>query len=91
MRIEVQLPGLLADCAGGARRVSVDAPTVAGALDALFATYPLLRVHLADESRQLHRHVLVFYNDTSTRHLPSLDVPLNAGDRLHVIQAVSGG
>jgi sulfur-carrier protein len=92
VRVEITLPGLLAEsCTGGERHVFVEATTVAGALDALLAAHPLLRVHLYDESMRLRRHVLVFYNDTSTKLLPSTDVPLQDGDRLTVVQAVSGG
>jgi hypothetical protein len=92
VRIEITLPGLLAEsCTAGERHVFVEASTVAGALDALLAAHPLLRVHLYDESLKLRRHVLVFYNDTSTRLLPTTDVPLQPSDRLTIIQAVSGG
>lgn len=91
MQIEIHLPGLLADCVGGRRRADVEAETLGGALDALLETQPLLRIHLVDETRRLRPHVLVFYNDTSTKLLPSLDVLLKPGDRLHVVQAVSGG
>ena len=40
---------------------------------------------------QLRQHVLLFYNDESTRWLDTLDVPLRPGDRLEIVQAVSGG
>jgi molybdopterin synthase sulfur carrier subunit len=34
---------------------------------------------------------LIFYNEESIAWLERLDVPLRPGDRLHVLQAVSGG
>jgi sulfur carrier protein ThiS len=57
----------------------------------MLEAYPLLGVHLYDEKRQLRKHVLVFYNDESIKRMSDLDIPLRAGDRLTIVQAVSGG
>lgn len=89
--IEVHVPTLLRDCTGGRNSVTIKATTLAEALRCLRETYPLLRVHLYDESEQLRPHVLIFYNEESTRWLEHLDVPLRPGDRLEILQAVSGG
>lgn len=91
MKIEVSVPGLLRDCTGGRNRFELEAETVSGAIEALFAAYPLLRVHVYDEAGEVRRHVLLFYNDDNIAWMESLDVPLRAGDKLHVFQAVSGG
>lgn len=89
MRLDVAIPALLADSIGEAC-VRVEAETVAQAVEQLIA-HPKLGPLIFDESRALRRHVLLFYNDTSTRHLDSLDISLKAGDTLTVVQAVSGG
>jgi molybdopterin converting factor small subunit len=89
--LEVRVPTLLRDCTGGASPVTIEAATLSEALERLRETYPLLRVHLYDEAQQLRPHVLIFYNEESTRWLERLDVPLRPGDRLEIIQAVSGG
>ena len=91
MQIDVTIPGMLLDCTGGQRHVSVDATTIQSALDALLTAYPLLRVHLYDEQSQVRKHVLIFYNDENIKRMPRLDVPLKPTDRLHIVQAVSGG
>ena len=91
MVLEVTVPALLSDCVGGVTTVSVDAPTLAGGLERLMETWPLLRVHLYDERRALRPHVRIFYNGENIAWLPSLDIPLKEGDRLYVLQAVSGG
>lgn len=91
MHLEVAIPGLLRDCTGGAARVTVEATTISDALDRLLGAWPLLRVHLFDETGRLRRHVLIFHNQDSIARLPHLDVPLRHGDRLQIIQAVSGG
>jgi molybdopterin synthase sulfur carrier subunit len=91
VKIEIQLPSLLADSAGGKRRFSLEAQTLAGALEAMLTTYPLLRPHLYDEAMRVRKHVLIFFNDENLATLKDRNVPLKAGDRLQVIQAVSGG
>ena len=91
MALEVALPGLLRDCAGGRRTVWVEGATLAEALAGLDTAYPLLHVHLYDEAGRLRPHVLIFYNDESIAWLERLDLPLQPGDRIQVLQAVSGG
>lgn len=88
-RIEVRLPGLLAQIVGGSKWLEVEADTVRGAVDRLLIEYPVLKVHLFDESGELRPHVNLFHNETNTRS--SMDVPVQSGDDLTVIQAVSGG
>lgn len=89
--IEVRIPGLLRDCTEGRGRVEISAATVSGAIEALLAAHPRLRIHIFDEQGELRRHILLFLNQTNVKELPGLDHPLNAGDRLSVVQAVSGG
>jgi molybdopterin converting factor small subunit len=91
MEIQVTVPTILRDCTGGQVQFTLQASTLAEALERLRERYPLLRVHLYDEEERLRPHVLIFYNSESTRWLDSLDVALRPGDRLEVIQAVSGG
>lgn len=89
--IKVTLPALLAQCVGGAAEVQVQAETLAGALEALVRAHPLLRVHLFDDAGAQREHVLILYNGQSIRWFPSLDLPLNEGDTISVLQLVSGG
>ncbi len=91
MNIEGPVPGLLADSVGGRRAFGLEATTLAEALRRLIEEHPRLRPHLYDEGMRLRRHVLIFYNDDNVATLPDRDVPLKAGDRLLVLQAVSGG
>jgi sulfur-carrier protein len=89
--IEVNVPTILRDCLGGSTQVTIEAETLAEALERLCTTYPLLRIHLFDEAGQLRTHVLIFYNEESTRWLERMDIPLQPGDRLNILQAISGG
>jgi sulfur-carrier protein len=89
--IEIAIPSILSDCAGGRTRLTIEAATVGGALEQLRRQFPLLRVHLFDESARTRRHLLIFYNDQNIAWLDSLDVALKPGDQLSIVQAVSGG
>ncbi|TFE23389.1 MoaD/ThiS family protein [Cohnella luojiensis] len=91
MRIEVGVPGLLADCTGGRAKFPLEADTLKEALDRLFADYPLLKRHVYDETGKVRKHVLLCYNKDNIDWLDSLDLPLQPGDKLFVMQLVSGG
>jgi sulfur carrier protein ThiS len=91
MPLEVKIPPMLRDCASGQTRFSITATTLEEALQSLFETYPLLRVHLYDERHRLRQHVLIFFNGESVAWLDHLDVPVRSGDQLTILQAVSGG
>ena len=89
--ITVTLPGMLANCVGGVPAVTVEAGTLPGSVEALLEAYPLLKVHLFQEDGTLREHVMLLYNDQSFDWLDSTDIPLQEGDRLTVLQLVSGG
>jgi molybdopterin converting factor small subunit len=91
MRIEVTIPSLLAGAIDGKRRFHLEAVTLAGALDNLLKEYPLLRPHLYDEAMRVRKHVLIFFNDENLATIADREIPLKSGDRLQVLQAVSGG
>ena len=87
--MRVELPAILGD-AIGTRAIMIVPGTVRDALAQLRA-HPKLGPLIFDESSELRRHVLVFVNETSVRHLASLDVELREHDRVAVVQSVSGG
>jgi sulfur-carrier protein len=89
--IECTVPFLISDCTGGRSRFKLEASTIAHAIEVLLDTYPLLRIHLYTETGELREHVLLYYNDDNIAWLDRLDQQLAAGDRLTVLQAVSGG
>ena len=91
MTIEVTIPALLAECTGGQRRFPLEAETLAGALRRLLEEHPRLRPHLYDEAMRLRKHLLLFYNDDNLAAVVDRNAPLRPGDRLLVLQAVSGG
>ncbi|MGH7045843.1 MAG: MoaD/ThiS family protein [Stellaceae bacterium] len=70
---------------------AVTAATVGGALDAVFATAPLLRGYLLDDQGTLRRHVAVYVNGEAVRDRHRLSDPVGGDDQIHVLQALSGG
>ena len=91
MQLEVTVPSLLRDCIDNQPYVFLEAGTLSEALQRLLEGYPLLDMHLYDEAGKLRPHVLIFYNDESIAWLERLDLPLRPGDRLTIVQNVSGG
>ncbi len=89
--VPVAIPSLLHACTGGRAEVTVRAGTLAEAIENLLRAYPLLRTNLFEENGAQREHVLIFYNDESTKWLDSHDVPLKEGDCLTVLQSVAGG
>lgn len=89
--IEVSVPGLLRDCTGDRGRFTLEAATLGEAIGRLFETHPLLRAHVYDDAGRVREHVLIYLNRDNVARLDSLDVPLRPGDRLAILQAVSGG
>ena len=89
--VKVSIPSLLLGATGNEREVTVEGETLEGALRDLVERYPLLKVHLYEEDGAVRTHVHLFYNDQNTQWLESLEIPLEPGDTITVLQAVSGG
>ena len=81
----------LASQVDGRLTYEVAADSVRAALDEVFAEHPVLQRYLLDDRGQLRPHVNVFVNEDLVRDHRGLSDPLAAGDRIHVLQAVSGG
>lgn len=89
--VPIAIPSMLHANTGGRSEVIVSAATIQQAIDALLKAYPILENNLYESPGKLRQHVWIFYNEDNTRWMDSLDVPLKPGDRLTVLQAVSGG
>lgn len=87
-RVEVTIPSMLARIVSGERLFAVEAADLDGVLEAIFLRHPELRVHVLDEQGALRRHVTLFHNDVAVRDRRST---VADGDRVAVLQAVSGG
>lgn len=89
--VTVQLPSVLSAIVGGVREVTVEGDSLTACLESLFAQHPELRLHVFDESGGFRQHVLCFHNDTNTRWEGGMTQPTRDGDRITIMQAVSGG
>ena len=85
---DVHLPATLLPLFPGLpRRLDVDAPSVAGAIDDLEAQWPGFRDRLCQPGPVLRPHINVYVD----RERAQLDTALGAGSRVDVIAAISGG
>jgi adenylyltransferase/sulfurtransferase len=89
--VTIHLPTALRKYCGGAADVPVSANTVKTALGELEKTQPALYVNLCDERGRVRRHLNVFVNSDHMRDRDGLDTPLNDGDVVTILTAVSGG
>jgi molybdopterin synthase sulfur carrier subunit len=69
----------------------VGAGTLRGALEAAFAAAPAMRGYVLDEQGCVRKHVAVFINGEMIASRSELAGPLQADDRIQVIQALTGG
>lgn len=73
------------------RSVEAEGGTVREVMDRVFAEHPRLRSYLLDDQGRLRRHVNLFVNDRLVADRAGLGDPVAAGDRIFVLQALSGG
>lgn len=69
----------------------VRARTLREALARSFEAAPQMRHYVLDEQGAVRKHVAVFVNARMIADRVRLDVPLESGDRVMVIQALTGG
>ncbi len=70
---------------------SVGCGSLREALEAALNAAPDLATYVFDDQRSIRKHVAVFVNKTMIADRTSLAEPLHAGDRVLVIQALTGG
>jgi molybdopterin synthase sulfur carrier subunit len=69
----------------------VQAQELRGALEAALTAAPALAPYVFDDQRNVRKHVAVFVNQKMLRNRSKLDLALQDGDRVLVIQALTGG
>lgn len=92
--VRVVLPAVLT-VALRREAIDVEADTFAAALEAAYADCPGLRAAVLDEGGAFREHVLCLLETAegtlNSRWLPDLERPLVPGERIVIMQAVSGG
>ena len=74
MTVQLLLPGVLADLAGGSRHLDVEVPgsTVGDLLDCLAAVHPMLARRIRDETGTVRRFVNVYVDGEDVRYSDGL-------------------
>jgi len=70
------------------RQVEAEGVTVGALLADLDRQYPGIRFRMVDEHDRMRRHMRLFVNG---EQVFDLSRPLNAGDDIAIVQALSGG
>jgi molybdopterin synthase sulfur carrier subunit len=99
VNVRVVLPGHLRNLAGVGAEVAVDAgeaPTLATVLDAIEASYPVLRGTIRDQTTQRRRSFVRFFacNQDLSHEPPETPLPqavLDGAEPFLVVGAMAGG
>jgi sulfur-carrier protein len=93
MAVEVVLPGVLADLAGGTKHLQVEPAggTLADLLDTLAAVHPALARRIRDEAGTVRRFVNVYVDGDDVRYAGGLGTPVPDGAVVQVLPSVAGG
>jgi sulfur-carrier protein len=91
--VQVVLPGVLADLAGGARHLDVETGggTVSDLLDALAVEHPRLARRIRDETGALRRFVNVYVDGEDVRFEQGVGTEVRDGTVVQVLPSVAGG
>lgn len=76
---------------GAASELSIQAVSVRALLEEIRRIHPALHEGICDETGAVRRHINLFVNEEHIRDRDGLDTPLEPGDAVSIIPAVSGG
>ena len=86
--MKVHIPSPLLSYTDQRGEVEAVGETVAALLEDLNRQFPGMRFRMIDEQDAIRLHMRVFVNGEL---VGGLDVPLQAADEIHILQALSGG
>jgi sulfur-carrier protein len=89
--VDVRLPTVLRQHAGGQATIAADGETLGELFADLVARFPSIKSSLLGDDGQLHRFVNVYVNDDDVRYLDKLDTKVGPGDTVSILPAVAGG
>lgn len=91
MPVEVRLPTILRQHAGGQVTVKANGSTVGEVFEDLVRQFPNLAGQVVTEDGTLHKFVNVYRNDDDVRYLEKLDTKVSDDDVISILPAVAGG
>ena len=91
MPVEVRLPTVLRQHAGGMASVKANGETLEEVFGDLVRQFPGLNGQVVTEEGALHKFVNVYRNDDDVRYLDKLGTTVSDGDVISILPAVAGG
>ena len=91
MAVEIRLPTILRQDAGGQATVQAQGETLGEVLEDLVRQFPNLAGKVVTEGGTLHKFVNVYVNDDDVRYLDKLDTKVGGDDSISILPAVAGG
>lgn len=88
MRCNVKIASPLRSYTNGAAAVAAEGNSVADVLADLERRFTGMRFRMIDEQECIRQHIRIFVNSTDAKNLAT---PVNDGDTVHLICALSGG
>ena len=91
MPVDVRLPTVLRQYAGGQATVQANGATLREVFEDLVQQFPQLSGQVVTEDGALHKFVNVYVNDDDIRYLDKLDTKLSGDETISILPAVAGG
>lgn len=91
MDVTLHLPSVLRRMTDDQAKVTVEADTVEGAVEALCTEFEGLRSHLLDDDGNVRPHVTVFREGKGGVQQVELGAAVEDGDVLRLVPAIAGG
>ncbi len=91
MPVDVRLPTVLRQHAGGQATAKANGETLGEVFEDLVRQFPGLADQVVTADGTLHRFVNVYVNDDDARYLDNLDTKVDDGDVISILPAVAGG
>jgi len=89
--VEVRLPTVLRQNAGGQPTITANGSTLAEVFEDVVLQFPLMAGKVVTEDGTLHKFVNVYRNDEDVRYLQRLDTTVSDTDVISILPAVAGG
>jgi molybdopterin synthase sulfur carrier subunit len=91
MPVEVRLPTVLRQHAGGQASVKANGGTLQEVFEDLVRQFPGLDGQVVTTEGTLHKFVNVYVNDDDARYLDKLNTKVSDDDVISILPAVAGG
>lgn len=91
MTLLVEVPSMLTHCLQDKKQITLPVSNLQEGLEMLWQKFPLLKKNCLTRNGNIRPHVLIFFNEDNICWLDTLDRAVVEGDRLTILQAVSGG